>query len=246
MEMEDIQEAPARKRRASAESDDRIAALEARLAQMQELIIQQSKPAGYYDDALPRYRVTGPGHFFSRDCVLYPPGAIIVDKTGCMALNQELEPLNAVAEANTRKYLATLPDGGILDAHERDELLMQAISELKDEREKYATKRAFNIACMQRAIEIKAERAGYDPADILPKYPRQADPNVPMMANVRISNNTGTDFTGASRMFTGGARRSAFPAGSETELVSDPTSPANKRAPVFGNVQSQPLGTLPG
>lgn len=240
MEENRKQEAP-RKPRGEV---DEVAVLRERLNQLETMYMSQARPPGY-DDPIPMYRVTGPGSFFSRDCVLYPPGAIIKDKTQRMALNQELEPLNGAAKERMSSYLATLPDGGVLTPWERDELISQAQLELRDDREKYATKRQFNIACMRRAIEIKAERDGFlDPNDVLPKFPQAPDPNTPMMANVRISNNTGTDFSGASRMFTGGARRSAFPAGSETELVREGTVPANKTAPVFGNVQSQPLGTV--
>lgn len=206
-----------RKRGAKDDTDDgreaRLAAMEARIDE--KLARLESATALPDDDPHPVYMVTGPGNYFSRDCVLYPPGTKIRDKRGDMPLNQELVPLNKAAHDAMTAYLATLPDGGILSPTERDELIPQAQIELRDDKDKYASKRQFNIACMKRALEIKAAREGYDPNDVMPKMPEMPDPNVPMMGHVRISSNTG--FVPADRLFPQGARHSVV--GSETEIV---------------------------
>jgi hypothetical protein len=60
----------------------------------------------------PEYEILGPNSFFSKDCVLYPPGSVIRDTFGTIVPNEEMLPLNEAAEERMDAYLATLPGGG--------------------------------------------------------------------------------------------------------------------------------------
>lgn len=237
------EEAPARRRRNGG--DEEITVLRAQVARLTE-IVEQVTAVPEDDDPYPLYEVAGPGHFFSRDCVLYPPGATIRDKRGDMPLNQELIPLNAAAERNMHNYLMTLPDHGALTSHEKDDLITQAGYELRNET--FASQFDWNKAVMNRALNLKRERSGTlgTARDNIPRMPRRQDPNVPIMSNVRIQQTRPEDRAtlGVGRLLPGGARPTAFPAGSETEIYRGATPAALKSAPVFGNVQSQPLGTV--
>jgi hypothetical protein len=217
--------------------DEEMAALRAQVARLTE-IVGHVTAAPDDDDPYPLYEV-GIDGFFSRDCVLLPPGAVFRDKTGMLIPNQEWKPLNGAAERNMTAYLASLPDGGILSPKERDELVPQCEIELRDV--EFPSPAARRRKALENAIAIKMQQTG----QML--HRGRPDPGVPMMANVRIQTNTYDD-KGAlghpGRMFAGGARPTAWPAGSETELYRGPTPAANKTTPVFGNVQSQPLGTV--
>lgn len=222
--------------------DDEVAALRMQVARLTEAF-EQATAQPEDDDPYPLYEVAGPGTFISRDNVQYPPGMIFRDKTGMMIPNQEMVPLNAAAERNMAAYLATLPDHGALSPKEKDELIPQAGYELRNET--FASQADYHAAVMERALAIKHKRDGRLPDPL--RMPTRPDPNVPLMSNVRIQQTRIDDRAALGhpgRLFSGGARPTPWPAGSETEVYRGPVPAANKTTPVFGNVQSQPLGTL--
>ena len=210
----------------------------AQIAQLTDLV-QRGMALPEDDDPYPLYEI-GIGGYFSRDCVNYPPGAMMRDKTGYLVPNQEWQPLNAAAARNMDAYLASLPDKGILTPKERDDLIPQAELELRNDA--FASESDRKVAVLERALNLKRRQAAGVTA-----HRGRPDPNVPIMSNVRIQQSNTDDkaaMGGPGRLFPGGARPTPHPAGSETELYRGPVPAANKAAPVFSNVQSQPLGTV--
>lgn len=220
--------------------EDQLAALRAEIkAELKAELMAEFTAVPEDDDPYPLYEV-GSGGYFSRDCVNYPPGALFRDKTCRIIPNQEWRPVNEAAARAMAEYEASLPDKGLLSPKERDELIPQARIELRNR--EFVSDGEREEAVMARAMYLKRKLDGG-----MATLRGRPDPTVPMMANVRIQQNTFED-RGAigqpSRVIPGGARPTAWPAGSETELYRGPVPAANKTAPVFGNVPSQPLGTV--
>lgn len=214
--------------------DEEITALRAQVARLTE-IVEHVTAVPEDDDPYPLYEV-GIGGYFSRDCVNYPPGSMFRDKTGAIIPNQEWRPLNEAAALAMAAYEATLPDKGLLTPKERDELIPQARIELRNV--EFATDSEREDAVMKRAMYLKRKLDGG-----MTTLRGRPDPNIPMMSSVRIQQAYDPRET-VGRHLPGGVRATPHPPGSETELYRGATPAANKTAPVFGNVQSQPLGTV--